>query len=91
VVEYLSDVQVMLAPLGRERAMQAIGQLRLARVLGGVRGEPAADVDALADLAVRVGEMVATDPGLVAIDVNPVMLRAAGEGAVIVDALVLSG
>ncbi|GAA1176265.1 acetate--CoA ligase family protein [Pseudonocardia alaniniphila] len=90
-VEYLPDVQVVLAPLGRERALQAIGQLRLARVLGGVRGEPAADVDALADLAVRVGEMVATDPGLVAIDVNPVMLRAAGEGAVVVDALVLAG
>jgi hypothetical protein len=35
--------------------------------------------------------MVAADPGLVAIDVNPVMLRAAGEGAVIVDALVLTG
>ncbi|WP_433288173.1 acetate--CoA ligase family protein [Pseudonocardia sp. CA-142604] len=90
-VEYLPDVQVVLAPLGRERARQAIGELRLARVLGGVRGEPAADVDALADLAVRVGEMVATDPGLVAIDVNPVMLRAAGEGAVVVDALVLTG
>jgi hypothetical protein len=64
--------------------------LRLASVLGGVRGEPAADVEALADLAVRVGEMVASDPSLVAIDVNPVMLRAAGEGAVIVDALVLT-
>jgi acetate---CoA ligase (ADP-forming) len=90
-VEHLSDVQVMLAPLERERALQAIDQLRLARVLGGVRGEPAADIEALADLAVRVGEMVATDPSLVAIDVNPVMLRAAGEGAVIVDALVLTG
>jgi acyl-CoA synthetase (NDP forming) len=90
-VEYLPDVQVMLAPLGRQRALQAIGQLRLARVLGGVRGEPAADIEALADLAVRVGEMVATDPGLVAVDVNPVMLGAAGEGAVVVDALVLTG
>jgi hypothetical protein len=35
--------------------------------------------------------MVATDPGLVAVDVNPVMLGAAGEGAVVVDALVLTG
>jgi hypothetical protein len=35
--------------------------------------------------------MVATDPSVVAVDVNPVMLRAAGEGAVIVDALVLAG
>jgi hypothetical protein len=90
-VEALPDTCVLLAPFDRERALRAIGELRLAAVLGGVRGEPPADVDAFADLAVRVGDfMIAAAGSVTGVDANPVLLRAAGQGAVAVDALVLT-
>ena len=62
--------------------------LRGAPVLNGARGRPVADGDALADIIVSVsalacelGERVAS------LDLNPVIVRAAGKGAVAVDAL----
>jgi len=65
----------------------------MARLLGPVRGEEAADVDAWVDMAMRLGEeMVRPGSAVVSVDVNPVMLRrGAGAGATAADAVVLAG
>ncbi len=97
-VEALPDVQVLLPPFDTQDVRRAISRLRMAPLLAGVRGEPAADVDAWAGIAVRVGDMMA-DPTcrVTSLDANPVMLRArdprdrgGGHGAVVVDAVVVT-
>lgn len=85
-VEALPDSPVVLAPVDAGRARRAIEGLRLAAVLGGVRGDPPVDVDAFADVAVRVGELLAQHDEIVSVDANPVLLSP--DGAVVVDALV---
>ena len=63
--------------------------MRIAPLLDGVRGDPPLDVRALADIAVAVGAVIAGARGAIAsVDLNPVMVGAAGDGAVVVDALV---
>ena len=54
-----------------------------------MRGEPPLDAVALAAIALRLGEIMRAGAGRIAsIDLNPVMVRAQGEGAVVADALI---
>ncbi|WPB57341.1 acetate--CoA ligase family protein [Xylophilus sp. GOD-11R] len=88
-VEAVQDVAVLLPPFDRAAVREALAGLRMAPYLQGVRGDPALDVDALADVAITVGRaMVAAGGRIASLDANPVMLGAAGEGALVVDALI---
>ena len=88
-VEALKDCAVLLLPFSTADVVQALGTLRIAPLLAGVRGDPPLDVQALAEIAVAVGQVIAGARGTMAsVDLNPVMVGAAGEGAVVVDALV---
>ena len=64
-------------------------KLRIAPLLDGVRGEPALDVPAFCEAAVAVGRLV-SDPaaGIGQLDINPVMVRARGQGCVALDAVI---
>ncbi|RJG40848.1 acetate--CoA ligase family protein [Mesorhizobium sp. DCY119] len=89
-VEVLKDVVFRLAPFGRAEAVRMIDQIRGRALLSGVRGSPPADVDALADLLVRISEFAAAHrDDIETIDLNPVVVLAAGEGVVALDALVV--
>jgi acyl-CoA synthetase (NDP forming)/GNAT superfamily N-acetyltransferase len=80
--EVLGDVGVRLAPLAREDALAAIGELRSAALLR----RDGADVGALADVAVRVGALADHHPAIAELDLNPVMVGR--DGAAVVDARV---
>lgn len=80
--EVLGDVQVRLAPLAREDALDMISRLRSLALLH--RAD--ADVEALADIAVRVGALADAHPAIAELDLNPVVVSA--EGAPVVDARV---
>ncbi|WP_165982325.1 acetate--CoA ligase family protein [Dankookia rubra] len=87
LVEVLRDVQLAPAPLRPADARAMLRRLALWPVLEGVRGRPALDVEAVIDALVRLS-WLATDLGerLVEMDLNPILLRAAGEGCIAVDA-----
>lgn len=88
-VEAMRDVALLVPPFERGEVLQALRGLRIAPLLAGTRGDPGLDVEALADIAVRVGRLTTAAAGAIAaIDLNPVMLGPAGQGAVVVDALV---
>jgi acyl-CoA synthetase (NDP forming) len=89
-VEVLKDVAFAPVPLGTEEALDLIGQLKGAALLDAVRGEPAADRDALAQLMVALSRFAADHADAIAeIDLNPVIVHPAGEGLTIVDALIV--
>lgn len=90
-VEVVPDTRVLLAPCTVDEVREAIGQLRMAPLLDGVRGEPAADVEAWVTAVVAASEAMA-DPGgrFRGFDANPVMLRPVGQGVCAVDAVVLT-
>lgn len=89
-VEVLRDVVFAPVPVDAEAAHDMIRRLRGRAILDGVRGEPPADLDALARLLVDLSRMVAAAGGAIAeIDLNPVILYPQGQGCAVVDALVV--
>ncbi|MER7181381.1 acetate--CoA ligase family protein [Streptomyces hyaluromycini] len=86
--ELWRDVSVELAPVDRHTAAGMLDRLRSRRLLDGWRGQPAVDVEALIDAIVAVSEAIAATTGVADIEVNPI--RVGPEGALAVDALVLS-
>ncbi len=87
-VEIFSERAVLLAPVTHPAAMAAVGRLRLAPVLAGSRGQPAADLGAIADAITGLSRL-ACDLGdlLDALDINP--LICGPSGAVAADALLV--
>jgi len=89
-VEALGDVVFRAAPFGIDEAHRMIRGIRSFRVLEGVRGRPPADIDALAAALARLSVVAAANADAIeGIDVNPFLVRAKGQGAVALDALVI--
>ncbi|MEP6556924.1 MAG: acetate--CoA ligase family protein [Burkholderiales bacterium] len=88
-VEAMPDVAVLLPPFDVEQVVSALRGLRMAPLLGGVRGDPPLDIGALARLVVQLGQLaVAMQHAIASIDLNPVLVGADGEGVVVLDALI---
>jgi acyl-CoA synthetase (NDP forming) len=87
LVEILNDVQMAVAPISATHAQQLITRLRIAPVLQGARGRPAADIAALADAIAKLSALAATlGPRLVELDINPLLVRNTGDGVIALDA-----
>ena len=88
LIEILSERAVLLAPVTRSAAVAALGRLRLAPVLAGTRGQPPADMEAIADAITGLSRL-ACDLGdaLEALDINP--LICGPSGAIAADALLI--
>jgi len=82
-VETLADRELALPPVDEETARQMIAELRIARLLAGVRGAPPADLAAVVRAITGLSEL-AIDLGgdLEALDVNPLICGPSGATAV---------
>ena len=88
-VEAMPDIALLLPPFSKDDVIRALSGLRCAAVLNGVRGEPPMDVEAFADAAVKVAELMLQDEGIASLDMNPVMIGDKGRGVALVDAVVV--
>jgi acyl-CoA synthetase (NDP forming) len=89
-VEVLKDVALAPVPLTKPAALALIDRLNGRALLDAQRGAPAADVDALAELMVRLSRFAADHAGTIAeIDLNPVFVHPAGQGVTVADALII--
>ena len=73
LVEVYRDRALALPPLTRTLALRLMEQTKIFTALKGVRGRKAVDVKALETLLVRFSELVAEQPRLREIDVNPLL------------------
>lgn len=86
LTEAIEDVSFRLAPLTQPDAEEMIEDLATQAILGEFRGEVALDRDALATLLVGLSDAFCSNPEIVSIDVNPLIVSAGIPVAV--DALV---
>jgi len=84
-VEVLKDVTFRVAPMTRLQAKQMVEQIRSYKLLTGVRGQAAADLDATIDVLLRISQLVTDFPEIAELDINPLLVREQGKGAVAVD------
>ena len=87
LVEVFRDRALALPPLNTTLARRLIEHTKIAGALRGVRGRKPIDVDVLAALLVRFSELVAEQPRIAEIDINP--LLASPERIIALDARVV--
>jgi acetyltransferase len=88
-VEVMEDVAVALPPLNERLAKNLISRTKIAGLLGEFRNLPAADIDALVDVLLRVSNMTCELPWLQEMDINPLFMDE--HGVVAVDARIVVG
>ena len=91
-VELLQDVSRSLAPVDREGALAMLRRLRSFPLLDGYRGRPLVDTEALAETIARLSSLgAANSDQLQSLEINPLVVRAPGEGVVALDCVIVTG
>jgi len=85
-VEILGDVQFRITPLTDHDAAGMIRGIKGYRLLSGYRGHPAADIEAIEDVLLRISRLVEEIPNISDLDLNPIFALPPGQGCRIVDA-----
>jgi acetate---CoA ligase (ADP-forming) len=89
LTELWRDSVSLLPPFGPAAIEAGLMQLTVGKLLGGFRGRPQADIAALVATAMACTRYAEANlDRLVELDINPVIVRARGQGAVAVDALI---
>lgn len=82
-VEVMKDTAQALPPLDALLAHDVIRETRISRLLKGYRNRPSADLDAIADVLIRISSLVTNHPEIRELDINP--LLADEKGCIAVD------
>ena len=88
-IELFKDVSRRLLPLTPQSARAMIAETRCYELLKGHRGQPAFDIEALADTLVKLSDFVAKHADRVdELEINPLAVRPQGQGVVALDAVI---
>ena len=88
-VEVYKDVAFRLVPLTRRDALDMIGEIRAQPLLNGARNRPVLDRGELAEICVRISDLVERCPDISELDLNPLVITT--KGLVAIDARVIVG
>ncbi len=72
-IEVLKDVQSALAPITASEAKEMLTKLRGYKILQGVRGQEAVNIDLYADQIARISALVQAAPEIAEMDLNPLL------------------
>lgn len=87
MVELLKDVSFRIAPITRCDAGEMIREIKAFPLLEGYRGSAPSSIKALEDILLNVSELVAKNPQIKEMDINPIFSRQ--EDAIAVDARII--
>jgi acyl-CoA synthetase (NDP forming) len=89
LTEIYQDIAIRVLPIDRHIADEMLHELKCFQILNGFRGAPLCDREALIEIMVALSDMMRDNgAGIAEVEINPVLVRPVGQGAVIVDALV---
>jgi len=87
LVELLKDVSFRIVPITQRDAGKMIKEIRSFPLLEGYRGSEPADIRALEDILLKISALVAKNPEIKEMDINPVFARR--DDAIAVDARIM--
>ena len=73
-VEVMEDAAIAIPPINERLARNLVSRTKVAKALGEFRNMPAANVDALVDVLLRVSNMACELPWLKEMDINPLIV-----------------
>lgn len=85
--EVFQDISFRVAPIEKSEVLDMMGEIKARNILKAVRGMPAADIDQLADIVMKVGKIGLEHPHIKEIDINPIILSKSGP--IVADALIV--
>jgi acetyltransferase len=88
-VELFKDVSFRVAPVSPEDALEMIRETRAGKLLTGFRGAPPADLDAVVECIMRLGQLGLDFPEIEEAEVNPLLVFPQGQGALALDGRVI--
>lgn len=89
LVELVGDSQTLLMPATSQDVTEALQHLKVAKLLQGYRGKPAGDIKAVIEAIMAIQAFASENASnLLELDVNPLMVRPTGCGAVAADVLI---
>jgi acetyl-CoA synthetase len=89
LAELVSNSVSLLPPWTADTIRAGLATLSVTKLLGGYRGRPAGDVDALVEAILGIGRYACTNMNsLIEIDVNPIIVRPQGKGVMAVDTMI---
>jgi acetyltransferase len=77
-VEVLDDTAVEFPPLNPNLAQAQIVRTRVSRLMKGYRNQPPVDIAGVADVLIRLSQLVADQADIVELDINPLLADAKG-------------
>jgi len=89
LVEAIKDVTFGFAPLRPLGAYRLIKSVKCYKVLEGVRGKPAADIDSIADCLLRLSQLILDFDEIIELDINPLIVYPKGEGCRVADVRII--
>jgi acyl-CoA synthetase (NDP forming) len=88
IAEALADIRLLAADASEAEIVAELGRLKGAKLLGGWRGSPPADVAAVARTAATLAALMRAVPEIDEIEINPLVVYASG--ALALDALIVT-
>jgi hypothetical protein len=91
LAEIMEDVALRVAPISPREARRQILETRMGRIIEGVRGRPAANIEALSRALSALSHLMERFPQIQEIDLNPVRVFPGAEGILALDVRVRVG
>ena len=89
--EVLEDVSLRVAPIQEAEARRLIEETRIGRLLSGIRGQPAADLEALSRALAALSQLMVQFPRIEELDLNPVRVFPGHPGLLALDVRIKVG
>jgi len=89
LTELYQDTAHRLLPVDAVEAEAMLRELKVFPLLDGYRGTPKGDLAAACQAIVAVGQALLATPQAAEIEVNPLLVKEAGQGVAVLDALIL--
>jgi acyl-CoA synthetase (NDP forming) len=89
LAEVYRDFALRLAPVTAEEAGRMIQEVKGLALIRGYRGLPRGDEAALAHAVSRFSQLAHLEPGVAEAEINPLFVKAEGQGVVAVDGLLV--
>ena len=89
-VEIFGEISVRVAPISKQDAIDMINELRGLAILKGARGTLPSDLEAVADVLLRISQMLTELPEIKEIDINPLRVFSENEGCTAIDVRIIT-
>ena len=87
--ELMNDSVTLLLPLKKSIILKAINDLKISKLLKGLRGKPKGDIQAIVQVIMKLGIFAEKNASrLIEADINPLIVRPKGKGVIAADALI---